>query len=84
MAREGRAGKTTDLDNDLHVMFESIINDIPAPLVDPDNENAQLLVAALAADNYLGKYCIGKIFRGHLKKGVNFYAPYPGMTGILP
>lgn len=69
VAREGRAGKTTDLDNDLHVIFESIINDIPAPQVDPDNENAQLLVAALAADNYLGKYCIGKIFRGHLKKG---------------
>ncbi|MBR5647443.1 translational GTPase TypA [Candidatus Saccharibacteria bacterium] len=69
IAREGRAGKTTDLDNDLHVIFESIINDIPAPSVDPDAESAQLLVAALAADNYLGKYCIGKIFRGKLKKG---------------
>ncbi len=68
IAREGRAGKTTDLDNDLHVIFESIINDIPAPSVDPDAESAQLLVAALAADNYLGKYCIGKIFRGKLKK----------------
>ena len=71
IAREGKAGKTTDLDNDLHVIFESIINDIPAPSVDSDNESAQLLVAALAADNYLGKYCIGKIFRGHLKKGQN-------------
>ena len=70
IAREGRAGKTTDLDSDLHVIFESIINDIPAPQVD-DNEGkgAQLLVAALAADNYLGKYAIGKIFRGKLKKG---------------
>lgn len=28
-----------------------------------------MLVAALAADNYLGKYAIGKIFRGKLKKG---------------
>lgn len=68
IAREGKAGKTTDLDDDLHVIFESIINDIPAPSVDSDNPNAQLLVAALAADNYLGKYCIGKIFRGKLKK----------------
>ena len=69
IAREGRAGKTTDLDDDLHVIFEAIINDIPAPTVDTDAESAQLLVAALAADNYLGKYCIGKIFRGKLKKG---------------
>ncbi len=69
IAREGRAGKTVDLDDDLHVIFESIINDIPAPDVDSDSESAQLLVAALAADNYLGKYAIGKIFRGKLKKG---------------
>lgn len=71
IAREGKAGKTTELDDDLHVIFEAIINDIPAPSVDTDSESAQLLVAALAADNYLGKYCIGKIFRGKLKKGQN-------------
>ena len=69
IAREGKAGKTTNLDDDLHVIFESIINDIPAPSVDSDSDSAQLLVAALASDNYLGKYCIGKIFRGKLKKG---------------
>lgn len=69
IAREGKAGKTTDLDDDLHVIFESIINDIPAPNVDSDADSAQLLVAALTGDNYLGKYCIGKIFRGKLKKG---------------
>ena len=69
IAREGKAGKTTDLDDDLHVIFESIINDIPAPSVDSDSDSTQLLVAALASDNYLGKYCIGKIFRGKLKKG---------------
>ncbi len=70
IARDGKAGKTTDLDDNLHVIFESIINDIPAPKVDEnEGKGAQLLVAALAADNYLGKYCIGKIFRGKLKKG---------------
>ncbi len=69
IAREGKAGKTTDLDNDLRVIFDSIIHDIPAPSVDTDSDSAQLLVAALAGDNYLGKYCIGKIFRGKLKRG---------------
>ncbi len=69
IAREGRAGKTTELNDDLHVIFESIINDIPAPSVNSDSTDAQLLVAALASDNYLGKYCIGKIFSGKLKKG---------------
>ncbi|MBR0403437.1 translational GTPase TypA [Candidatus Saccharibacteria bacterium] len=70
IARDGKAGKTTDLDDDLHVIFESIINDIPAPKVDEnEGKGAQLLVAALAADNYLGKYAIGKIYRGKLKKG---------------
>lgn len=72
IAREGKAGKTEDLDDDLHVIFDAIINDIPAPRVDEHAEQgAQLLVAALAADNYLGKYAIGKIFRGKLKKGEN-------------
>ncbi len=70
VARDGKAGKTTELNEDLHVIFDSIIEDIPAPKIDPATENgAQLLVASLAADNYLGKYAIGKIFRGKLKKG---------------
>lgn len=70
VARDGKAGKTTELDDDLHVIFESIINDIPAPKVDQnEGKGAQLLVAALAADSYLGKYAIGKIFRSKLKKG---------------
>lgn len=72
IARDGKAGKTTDLDDDLHVIFDSIIQDIPAPKIDEDaSKGAQLLVTALAADNYLGKYAIGKIFRGKLKPGEN-------------
>ena len=68
IARDGKAGKTIDLDDDLHVIFESIIKDIPSPRIDEnEGKGAQLLVAALAADNYLGKYAIGKIVRGKLK-----------------
>lgn len=70
VARDGRAGKTTELDNDLHVIFDSIISDIPSPKIDEAEEKGlQLLVASLAADNYLGKYAIGKIFRGKVKHG---------------
>ena len=71
IARDGKAGKTTNLDDNLNVIFEAIINDIPAPKIDEHAEKgAQLLVAALSADNYLGKYCIGKIVRGSFKKGM--------------
>ena len=80
IAREGRAGKTTKLDDDLTVIFEAIINDVPAPSVDSDAESAQLLVAALAGDNYLGKYCIGKIFKGKLKKGQSVKILHDGAT----
>lgn len=70
IARDGKAGRTTSLDDDLGVIFESIVSDIPAPKIDPAAEKgAQLLVAALASDSYLGKYCIGKLVRGSLKKG---------------
>ena len=70
VARDGKAGKTTDLDENLHVIFESIINDMPSPKIDDDeSKGLQLLVASLAADNYLGKYAIGKIHRGKIKHG---------------
>ena len=81
VAREGRAGRTTELDDDLHVIFEAIVNDIPAPSVNSDAADAQLLVAALASDNYLGKYCIGKIFSGKLKKGQNISLLQHSPTG---
>ncbi|MBQ1298426.1 translational GTPase TypA [Candidatus Saccharibacteria bacterium] len=88
IAREGKAGKTTDLDEDLTVIFESIINDIPAPSVDSDSDSVQLLVAELSSDNYLGRYCIGKIFRGKLKKGQNVKIlrknPQDDSTEIFP
>lgn len=72
VARDGRAGKTPELGEDLRAIFEAIIEEIPEPRIDERAERgAQLLVAALASDNYLGKYVIGKIFRGKLKKGEN-------------
>src|SRR5256712_11697331 len=48
---------------DLEPLFETIINTVPAPVVDPDAP-LQMLVAALDYDDYKGKYAIGRIGRG--------------------
>ena len=84
IARDGRAGRTAELDDDLRVIFESIIHDIPAPKVDPNaSKGAQLLVAALASDSYLGKYAIGKIFRAKLKKGESVKLLHTDPTSLI-
>jgi GTP-binding protein len=71
----GRAGKawTTvpadpDADADLDVVFEAIIKEIPAPSIELDKP-FQMLVTALAWDNFKGKYAIGRITRGQVKAG---------------
>jgi GTP-binding protein len=72
---EGRAGKAwksipdnPEEDTDLDVIFEAIIHDIPAPKVEMDKP-FQMLVTALAWDNFKGKYAIGRIARGKIKPG---------------
>jgi GTP-binding protein len=51
---------------DLEPLFETIVNTVPAPLVDTDAP-LQMLVAALDYDDYKGKYAIGRIVRGRIK-----------------
>jgi GTP-binding protein len=50
---------------DLGPLFETIVNTIPAPLVDIEAP-LQMLVAALDHDDYKGKYAIGRIVRGRV------------------
>ncbi|HSX00319.1 MAG TPA: translational GTPase TypA [Patescibacteria group bacterium] len=71
----GRAGKawTTpptdpEADANLDVIFDAIINDIPAPDVEADKP-FQMLVTGLAWDTFKGKYAIGRITRGSIKPG---------------
>lgn len=52
---------------DLSVIFDAIINDIPAPTVDTEKP-FQMLVTALQYDSFLGKYAIGRISRGKISK----------------
>ncbi|HEY5668152.1 MAG TPA: translational GTPase TypA [Candidatus Saccharimonadales bacterium] len=71
----GRAGKAWDTpptnpdeDGNLDVIFDAIINKIPAPTIEMDKP-FQMLVTALAWDTYKGKYAIGRISRGTVKPG---------------
>jgi GTP-binding protein len=73
----GRAGKAwisppanPDEDTDLNVLFEAIVDKIPAPSVELDKP-FQMLVTALAYDTFKGKYAIGSISRGRIKAGDN-------------
>lgn len=49
-------------------IFEAIIEHIPAPRVEIDKP-FQMLVTALAWDNFKGKYAVGRISRGRVKSG---------------
>ncbi len=53
---------------DLTPIFDAIISDIPAPTVEVDKP-FQLLVTSLQYDTFQGKYAIGRITRGDVKKG---------------
>lgn len=52
---------------DLSPIFDAITGDIPAPTVDIEKP-FQMLVTSLSYDSFLGKYAIGRISRGTLKK----------------
>jgi GTP-binding protein len=71
IGREGKAWKEnpTDptADTDLTVIFDGIINDVPAPQVEPDAP-FQMLVTALSWDTFQGKYAVGRITRGTISQ----------------
>ena len=73
IGREGKAWTTVPENPsehaDLTPIFEAIINDIPAPTVELDKP-LQLLVTSLQYDSFLGKYAIGRITRGSVKKNL--------------
>ncbi|MBW2623409.1 MAG: translational GTPase TypA [Deltaproteobacteria bacterium] len=64
VGREGIAKRNlTDTGSDLHPLFKSILNEIPAPEYDPE-EPFQMLVSDLGYSDYLGRLAIGKIQNG--------------------
>ncbi len=64
----------------LEPLFETIINTIPAPVVDVDAP-LQLLVAALDYDDYKGKYAIGRIVRGRVTP--NSFVAHISRDGVV-
>ena len=64
----------------LEPLFETIINTIPAPVVDADAP-LQMLVAALDYDDYKGKYAIGRIVRGRVTG--NSFVAHINRDGVI-
>ncbi|HUS58411.1 MAG TPA: translational GTPase TypA [Planctomycetota bacterium] len=64
VGRDGIAQKTLDEpQKNLHLLFEAIIDEIPAPAYDPD-EPFQMLVSDLDYSDYLGRLAVGRVFHG--------------------
>lgn len=74
IARDGKAWKTLPENAteaaDVVPIFEAITNDIPAPSVQAGSP-FQMLVTSLQYDSFLGKYAIGRISRGVVKKSMS-------------
>jgi GTP-binding protein len=72
IGREGKAWNEIPEDfnkeGNLDVIFDAIVKQIPAPIVDLDKP-FQMLVTTLAWDNFKGKYAIGRISRGQIHNG---------------
>ncbi|HEU0000838.1 MAG TPA: translational GTPase TypA [Ktedonobacteraceae bacterium] len=64
----------------LEPLFETIVNTIPAPVVDMDAP-LQMLVAALDYDDYKGKYAIGRIVRGRITS--NSFVAHINRDGVI-
>jgi GTP-binding protein len=66
----GVAGYTAEtLARDLTPLFDTIIKEVPAPVID-DASPATLLVTSLEYDNYKGQIAIGRIHAGKLRRGM--------------
>ncbi len=69
IGREGRAGFTPDgLADDLRPLLDTILDVVPAPVVEPDAP-FQMLITSLDYDLHRGRIAIGRIKRGQVRSG---------------
>ena len=67
VGRDGRAGLSPDaLDDNLHLLLNMIIDEIPPPKADADKP-FQMLISDLSYSDYLGRLAIGKVYYGRAK-----------------
>jgi len=59
-----------DESDNVHCIFETIINTISAPDCDMDG-TAQMLVSNIDYDDYLGRIAVGRVERGTIKNGMS-------------
>lgn len=67
IGREGKAGRTpSELEDNLHVLLDMILEEIPPPKVDM-TKPFQMLVSDLSYSDYLGRLAIGKVYFGQAR-----------------
>lgn len=59
-----------DEKTDLKPLFETIINEVPAPKGD-ENGSLQVLISNIDYDEYIGRIGVGRVERGSIKAGQN-------------
>ncbi len=59
-----------DPKKDLEPLFETIVNEVPAPSGDP-NGSVQVLISNIDYDDYVGRIGVGRVERGSVKTGQN-------------
>jgi len=83
-ARDGWAVKTLDEERHaLDPLFDTVVDYIPAPAVDPDGP-FQMLVSTLDYSNYVGRIAIGRIERGRVCVGQPVALLPLGEPGMVP
>lgn len=77
----GIAGLSAEaLTENLEPLFETIVNQVPAPKVDV-NAPLQMLVTSLAYDEHKGRIALGRVSAGRMLKGMTIKIAIPGEPG---
>ncbi|MEP7294022.1 MAG: GTP-binding protein, partial [Chloroflexota bacterium] len=67
---DGTSGYTAEtMQDSLIPLFETIIKEMPAPIVEPDMP-PRVLVTTLEYDNYKGQIAVGRLHSGVMKRGM--------------